>query len=107
LKKVFFNLIIEIEFLNTLPDGMYCKCKEFEIGHYITVIIDKKKLSFEIQLDEESASSLPDFITFLLIVDCQFPTSAPKVLTKTNVRKLFYIYLVLFTKPNGRTRLNE
>jgi len=72
--------------LTQLPEGIYIKYKEFEIANYITVIIDKKKIKFEVDLDSNDDNKLvPDFMTFLLIVDSQFPISPPRVLTKTNV----------------------
>ena len=75
--------------LVNLPEGIYTKCKEFEIGQYITIIIDKKKISFDINIESEN-TIVPDFITFLLIIDYQFPTTAPRILTKTNVSFNFF-----------------
>jgi len=84
--------IIEIEGLKDLPDGIYTKSKEFELGHYLTIIIDKKKISFDINIETDN-STVPDFITFLLIIDTQFPSSPPRILAKTNV----YIGLNIFS----------
>ncbi len=80
---------------------VYTKCKEFEIGHYITIIIDKKKISFDLNFDSETIK-VPDFITFLLIIDFQFPTNPPRILSKTNV--LLSLKLVLLPKFNGWER---
>jgi len=52
-----------------------------ETGFYLTVIIDKKK--FKISNEDKN---IPEYITFLVILDADFPISPPKVLSKTNVR---------------------
>jgi len=80
--------------LKDLPDGVYTKCKEFEIGHYITIIIDKKKISFDINIESEN-TIVPDFITFLLIIDYQFPSSPPRILTKTNVILINLLIIII------------
>ena len=48
-------------------------------------MIDKKKLNLDINFEDKN---LPDFLSFLMIVDNQFPTNPPKILAKTNVVKI-------------------
>ena len=80
------NTDSEIEKLSTLSDGIYSKVKENELGFYIKIIVDRNKLGNEFK----SQSSLPECITFLMIVDYSFPSQPPKILSKTNV----LIYLI-------------
>ena len=89
----------EIEQLSQLKDGMFHKSKEFEIGYYINIIIDKRILGLEINSEDKN---MPDFLTFLLIVDSFCPEKPPKILTKSNV-KVFpnYKLLVLLPKLDG------
>ncbi len=61
---------------------MFFKSKEFDIGFYINVILDKRILDMEINSEDKN---VPDFITFLMIVDASFPDAPPKILTKSNV----------------------
>lgn len=61
---------------------MFYKSKEFETGYYINIIIDKRILGIEINSEDKN---IPDFLTFLVIVDCFFPEKQPKILTKSNV----------------------
>jgi hypothetical protein len=72
----------EIESLSNLKDGMFYKSKEFEIGYYINIIIDKRILGLEFNSEDKN---MPDFLTFLLIVDSFYPEKPPKILTKSNV----------------------
>jgi len=62
---------------------MFPKWKEFEIGYYITIIIDKRILGLEINSEDKN---IPDCLTFLLIVDSFYPEKPPKILTKSNVK---------------------
>jgi hypothetical protein len=93
------NINKEIDLLSKLKDGMFFKSKEFEIGYYINIIIDKRILGLEINSEDKN---MPDFLTFLMIVDSFFPEQPPKILTKSNVFK--FNNLVLFPKFNGRSR---
>ncbi len=61
---------------------MFFKSKEFEIGYYINIIIDKRILGLEINTEEKN---VPDFLTFLIIVDSFYPEQPPKILSKSNV----------------------
>ena len=45
-------------------------------------MIDKKNLNLDINFEDKK---IPEFITFLMIVDSQFPNHPPKILSKTNV----------------------
>ena len=45
-------------------------------------MIDKKKLNLDINFEDKN---LPDFLSFLMIVDSQFPSVPPKILAKNNV----------------------
>lgn len=71
----------EIEKLSTLSDGIYSKVKENELGFYIKIIVDRNKLGNQFK----NQKSLPECITFLMIVDYSFPSQPPKILSKTNV----------------------
>ena len=73
--------------LSKLKDGMFFKSKEFEIGFYINIIIDKRILGLEINSEDKN---IPDFLTFLFIVDAFFPEQPPKVLTKSNVKTFIH-----------------
>ena len=77
--------------LSKLPDGIYHKHKELDIGFHINLMIDKKIL--KIQVEDKN---IPEFITFLMIVDWNYPKSPPKILSKTNVRK----FVKKFSYPN-------
>lgn len=61
---------------------MFFKAKEFEIGYYINIIIDKRILGLDINTEDKN---IPDFLTFLIIVDSFFPEQPPKILAKSNV----------------------
>lgn len=79
---------------------MFHKSKEFEIGYYINIIIDKRILGLEINSEDKN---MPDFLTFLLIVDCFCPEKPPKILTKSNVKVFPNIkIIVLLPKLDGR-----
>ena len=83
----------EIEKLSTLSNGIYSKVKENELGFYIKIIVDRNKLGNEFK----SQSSLPECITFLMIVDYSFPSQPPKILSKTNVLILLInLYSLVF-----------
>ena len=72
----------EIEELTNLSKGIFSKIKEFELGYYITIIIDKTCIG--INLNENKFSNLPDIIKFLMIIDYNFPENPPKILSRTN-----------------------
>jgi hypothetical protein len=48
----------------------------------IKIIVDKRILSLE---EIEEHNSIPEFLTFLIIIDSTYPDSPPHVLSKTNV----------------------
>lgn len=86
----------ELEKLSTLSDGIYAKIKEFPLGYYVKIIIEKNKIG--IQLDNTD-KIIPECITFLMIIDYSFPNDPPKILSKTK-----------FSFPNlmdGRNLSNE
>jgi len=60
---------------------MFFKAKEFEIGYYINIIIDKRILGLDINAEDKN---IPDFLTFLIIVDSFYPEQPPKILAKSN-----------------------
>jgi hypothetical protein len=62
---------------------MFFKSKEFEIGYYINIIIDKRILGLDLNSEDKS---MPDFLTFLVILDSFFPVERPKILSKSNVK---------------------
>ncbi len=72
----------EIEELSSLTDGLYSKIKEFPMGYYIKIIIDRNKIGLD--LKDKKYSNLPETIIFLLIIDYTFPKLPPKILAKTN-----------------------
>ena len=72
----------EIEELSSLTDGLYSKIKEFPIGYYIKIIIDRNKI--DLDLKDKKYSNLPETIIFLFIIDYTFPQFPPKILAKTN-----------------------
>jgi hypothetical protein len=62
---------------------MFFKSKEFEIGYYINIIIDKRILGLEMNFEDKN---IPDFLNFLVILDSFFPEERPKILAKSNVK---------------------
>ena len=94
------------ELEDLLPKGIYAKNKfnENEQAYFIKIIIDKD--SIKIEKTNKIYATIPDVITFLMIIDYCYPENPPKILCQTNVRKLFFIniYIVLFSKFNGRKR---
>ncbi len=79
----------EIDLLKTvnLQEGIFYKTKEFEFAYYLNIIIDKRILGLD---NTEAEHSIPDYITFLFILDISYPDYPPKILAKTNVSRLFY-----------------
>ena len=71
----------EIEKLSNLSDGIYSKVKETELGYYIKIIVDRNKLGNPFK----NQTTIPECITFLLIIDYSFPKEPPKILSKSNV----------------------
>jgi hypothetical protein len=72
---------------SNLKDGMFHKAKEFEIGFYINIIINRRVLLIpEISSDDKN---IPDYLTFMFILDSSFPEQPPKILLKSNV--LFFL----------------
>ena len=76
--------LLDIELLSNLQEGIYHKHKELDIGFHINIIIDKKIVKINVE-----DNNIPEYITFLIIVDSQYPTSPPKILSKTNVNYFF------------------
>lgn len=85
------NALIEIDLLKTtnLLEGIFFKTKEFEFAYYINIIVDKRILGLE---NTENEHLVPDYITFLFILDTSYPEMPPKVLAKTNVISLFLLF---------------
>ena len=89
-KKIVFNdktldrIKIEMDKLKTisLHEGIFFKPKEFEFSYYISIIIDKRILNID---NPEIEKNIPDYITFLIILDTNYPESTPKILSKSNV----------------------
>jgi len=52
-------------------------------------ISDDKCLLFHNPNDNNN-KSIPDFINFVMLLDCTFPQKPPKLLLKTNVKNKFY-----------------
>ena len=73
-----------------LLEGIFFKTKEFDFAYYINIIIDKRILG----LENNNDNNVPDYITFLFILDINYPDQPPKVLSKTNVIKHTIKYLI-------------
>lgn len=74
----------DIEDISLMNNGIFAKIREFELGYYITVIIDREKLNIKIDEDKKEAK-IPELVNFLIIVDYLYPESTPKILAKTAV----------------------
>lgn len=72
----------EIEKLSSLADGIYSKIKVFDLGYYIKIMIDKAKIT----IPQDKYLDIPDFITFLIILDYSYPEQPPKIISKTKVK---------------------
>lgn len=79
-----------------LSEGIFFKTKEFDFSYYISIMVDKRILGLD---NPEVEQNIPDYITFLFILDVNYPDVPPKILAKTN-----------FSVPNlmdGRDLFNE
>ena len=95
----------DLKELDKLPKGIYTKIKhENEASYYIKVLIDKDYL--KIEKTNKNYSLIPDMINFLIILDYTYPKYPPKILCQTNVSTKYNIYIVLFSKFNGREKFN-
>jgi ubiquitin-protein ligase len=98
----------DINELDSLPKGIYAKNKfnENEQAYFIKIVVDKDIINID-----KIFATIPDVITFLIILDYCYPENPPKILCQTNVSKnkiyillLNYICIVLFSKFNGWKR---
>ena len=101
----------DINELDSLPKGIYAKNKfnENEQAYFIKIVVDKDIIN--IDKTNKIFATIPDVITFLIILDYCYPENPPKILCQTNVSKnkiyillLNYICIVLFSKFNGWKR---
>lgn len=69
-----------------LNEGIFFKTKEFDFSYYISIMVDKRIIGLE---NPEIEQNIPDYITFLFILDVNYPDSCPKILAKTNVSNFF------------------
>lgn len=78
--------------LALLPKGIYAKNKfnENEQAYFIKIMVDKD--SIKIEKTNKIFATIPDVITFLIIIDCYYPENPPKILCQTNVSKNNNIY---------------
>ena len=89
-------MLSEIENVLGIKDGFVSKYKENENDYYITVVVDKRVIGIDTELQK---SKVPDYIGFLIIVDYNYPNTQPFVLAKSN-----------FSNPSlmdGRDRCDE
>lgn len=84
----------EIDELTVMDNGIYSKVKEFELGYYIKIIIDREKLNIKID-EERKNEDIPVLITFLLIVDYSYPQNRPKILAYTKVIKHHFKFILV------------
>lgn len=52
-------------------------------------LINDDLINSQSLFDNNKEVSIPDFINFVIIIDCTFPKKPPKVLLKTNVSNFF------------------
>lgn len=84
----------EVDLLKTtqLLEGIFYKTKEFEFAYYLNIIIDKRILGID---NIDSDHNVPDYITFLIILDVSYPDYPPKILAKTNVSYLYHYIITI------------
>lgn len=80
------------EKLPLLPKGIYYKVKVFDRACYVKIIIETNIIGIKKEDLINKTLNLPDIITFLIIVDYSFPNSPPKILSKSDVIILFFIF---------------
>lgn len=84
----------------SLNSNIMIKVKEYELGYYISFIIDKQLI--KLNENESDNPTIPDFITFLTIFDCSYPDQRPKIVSKTNVLLLNVFFIVLCSQFDER-----
>ena len=77
----------DIKELDKLPKGIFVliKYNESEQAYFVKIIVDKDKI--KIEKTNKIYATIPDVITFLMIIDYCYPDNPPKILCQTNVRK--------------------
>ena len=78
-----------------LPKGIYAKNKfnENEQAYFVKIVVDKDII--KIDKTNKIFATIPDVITFLIILDYSYPENPPKILCQTNVRKKIYFINIL------------
>ena len=74
-------MLSEIENVLGIKDGFVSKYKENENDYYITIVVNKRVIGIDTELQK---SKVPDYIGFLIIVDYNYPDTHPFVLAKSN-----------------------
>ena len=64
-----------------LKTGIYIKVKEYETAIYINLFIDKRIIAIDIAIEK---SKIPNIIIMLLILNGNYPSEAPKIISKSN-----------------------
>ena len=64
-----------------LKTGIYIKVKEYEKAIYINLFIDKRIIGIDLALEK---SKIPNIIILLLILNGNYPSEAPKIISKSN-----------------------
>ena len=73
--------ILEIQELFNLKTGIYLKVKEYETAIYINLFIDKRIIGIDLAIEK---SKIPNIIILLLILNGNYPSEAPKIISKSN-----------------------
>ena len=78
----------DINELSLLQKGIYTKNRfnENEQAYFIKIVVDKEVIKIEKM--NKILATIPDVITFLIIIDYCYPEHPPKILCQTNVRKI-------------------
>ena len=73
----------DIEGLNNLPPGIFSKVKIFNLEYYIKIIINRNIIGITLDESNIKYKNIPEFITFLVILNHTYPTQPPPILAKT------------------------
>ena len=73
----------DIEGLSNLPPGIFSKVKIFELEYYIKIIINRNIIGIALDESNIKYNNIPEFITFLVIINHTYPTQPPPILAKS------------------------
>ena len=81
----------DINELSSLTEGIYYKnhYNENEQAYFIKIVVDKDVI--KIEKANKIYATMPDIITFLIILDYCYPEKPPKILCQTNVINIYNI----------------